>query len=1147
MNAKLQDVKSVFLRIVDKHQAGPLDALLDAECGNDANLREQVKLLLQAHHVDDCLFDKGAIAAPSEMPDESHENVGAQIGPYTLRELLAEGGMGAVYVAEQTEPVRRKVALKIIKSGLATKEVVARFEAERQALAMMDHPNIARLFDGGATDSGQPLFVMELVQGLPITEYCDRKRLSTHQRLRLFVTVCEAVHHAHQKGIIHRDLKPTNVLVAEIDGKAVPKVIDFGVAKAVSDRLTQQTLYTNFSQMIGTPLYMSPEQASMGVTDVDTRSDVYSLGVLLYELLTSRTPFNSDTLKNVGFDEMRRIIRKDEPSRPSTLVSTFDLQALSTAASCRDIDPRQLTSSLRGELDWLVMKSLEKDRGRRYGSAIALAEDLDRFLTNQPITAGPPSTAYRFKKFVQRQRARLIPASIVACVLLVGLTMALVTVLRERAEKQAAWYALEDLQTKTARRLYASQMVQAVNAWEDQDYAALQDLLDRTTPQSSALPDFRDWEWNFLNEQLRRLFVSMPNNRAYGAAWNPQKNEIAVVVETSEGSSVEIWKIGDPRSRRKVADMAGTPASTIVGFQWSPRGNRLAFGTVAGRAVVLHAESGEILFDQQVHDQTHSVSLSPTADILATASRLGAIKTWDIETQQLVDVLHDPPKPDYLGCVAFSPDGAHLAATLRKGKRYVWKNLRVNNRTKYDPVDDGPNGYLAWAANGEHFATANDQTVAVYQLDKKEPTAIFQHREASSVCWLDAHRIASCGQDQTVKFFDLQQDQLIRSFRLDRAPLHHMDISSDGRYLASWGPQGLQVIRLAANPGYDNLAPIDRSIEIESDVPLIGSLILVASIVRWSEDGNQIAVKHWARPGPDYSQGRTTLCIYDVQTTKLMVSHDDIGHGHPLMFWSADGRRVHDVDHSGCRFEYDANDPDPALTTENNEISEFFDGFWHLALNQDVGLLAVAGDREVRICDPDHLQILQHRIAENIRWGVRLLWSPDNRLLLIASPVDDSIVLQVHELERHQTREFGRIVGGHDPVVTWNPTSTRVAVGVQEAVIHIRSLTSMDAGTKLIGHTAPVLEVSWAPNGNRIASCAKDGTIRIWDADRGDQLAVFHPPEEFIEFHSVQWSPDGRRLAASGTGGIVYILDAGLSSSVKLRPKPTLPGTGASD
>ena len=305
-----------------------------------------------------------------------------------------------VYVAEQTTPVQRKVALKIIRPGMASKDVVARFEAERQALAMMDHPNIARVFDGGATATGEPYFVMELVQGPPITEYCDAQRLSTRERLDLFRQVCQAVQHAHQKGIIHRDLKPSNVLVPRIDGVAVPKVIDFGVAKAVGlgMKLSQHTVYTQFAQMVGTPLYMSPEQTEPGVVDVDTRSDVYSLGVLLYELLTGSTPFDRDALKQAGFDEMRRMIREQEPPRPSIKVSTLKADALSTVSEQRRSDPRTLHDSLHGELDWLVMKALEKDRNRRYASASELSDDVGRYLAGDAIHAHPPSRLYQVRR-----------------------------------------------------------------------------------------------------------------------------------------------------------------------------------------------------------------------------------------------------------------------------------------------------------------------------------------------------------------------------------------------------------------------------------------------------------------------------------------------------------------------------------------------------------------------------------------------------------------------------------------------------------------------------------------------------------------------------------------------------------------------------
>ncbi len=351
------------------------------------------------------------------------EGPGTRIDRYKLLQLIGEGGFGSVYMAEQTEPVHRRVALKIIKAGMDTRQVIARFEAERQALAMMDHPNIARVLDAGATEAGRPYFVMELVRGEPVTAYCDRERLPLRERLDLFCDICNAVQHAHQKGIIHRDLKPTNVLVTVADGQPVPKVIDFGIAKATAARLTDKTLFTEMHQLIGTPEYMSPEQAEVSGVDIDTRSDVYALGVLLYELLTGSTPLERGRLRSTPLAEVQRLIREEEPQRPSlrlaTLASSSGNQlwtplptegkapgsSVMDIARQRRLDPSQLTRALRGDLDWIVMKCLEKDRGRRYATASSIAEDISRYLSDQPVLASPPSRGYRLRKFARRNNS----------------------------------------------------------------------------------------------------------------------------------------------------------------------------------------------------------------------------------------------------------------------------------------------------------------------------------------------------------------------------------------------------------------------------------------------------------------------------------------------------------------------------------------------------------------------------------------------------------------------------------------------------------------------------------------------------------------------------------------------------------------------
>jgi len=415
-------------------------AYLDAACGTDAALRRRVEALLRAaENAGDFLEQPPAgLSGDTEstsLVSELIEKPGDRIGRYKLLEKIGEGGCGVVYMAEQEEPVRRRVALKIIKLGMDTRSVVARFEAERQALALMDHPNIAKVHDGGATQTGRPYFVMELVRGVHITEFCDQARLSTEARLRLFVQVCQAIQHAHQKGIIHRDLKPSNILVTVNDGAPVPKVIDFGIAKATGQRLTDKTLFTQFHSFIGTPAYTSPEQAEMSSVDIDTRSDIYSLGVLLYELLTGRTPFDGEQLLRSGLDEMRRIIRDEQPLRPSNRLDTLGMAEATALSVKRRVSVSELAGDVRGDLDWVMMKCLEKDRTRRYESANELAVDLKRHLENETVAARPPSQLYRFQKFVRRNKVAFSAAAAVSVALVLGLCVAMWALVRERAAR----------------------------------------------------------------------------------------------------------------------------------------------------------------------------------------------------------------------------------------------------------------------------------------------------------------------------------------------------------------------------------------------------------------------------------------------------------------------------------------------------------------------------------------------------------------------------------------------------------------------------------------------------------------------------------------------------------------------------------------
>jgi serine/threonine protein kinase/WD40 repeat protein/tetratricopeptide (TPR) repeat protein len=621
MGEQQNEVRAVFLEALALTVADERARYLDAACRDKPELRQRVEALLQAREQVGEFLKQDALGGNLDPLESSVAEVpGTVIGRYKLLEQIGEGGFGVVFMAEQVEPIRRRVALKIVKPGMDTKQVIARFEAERQALALMDHPNIAHVFDAGATDTGRPYFVMELVHGVPLTRFCDANSLPPRERLKLFLTVCEAVQHAHQKGIIHRDLKPSNILVTLHDGKPVPKVIDFGTAKALQQPLTEKTLFTAYGKLIGTPQYMSPEQAEMSGLDVDTRADIYSLGVLLYELLTGTTPFEMERLRAAAFEEMLRIIREEEPPKPSTRVSTLGMRATEIAGH-RQVDPALLRRTLQGDLDWIVMKALEKDRARRYDTASALVDDIQHHINHEPVLASPPDRVYRARKFVRRHRLGVAFATAVMAALALGLVTSLIGFSQARHERDRALTA----EGKTGQERNHAELLAAE--------AALAEGQSKLEAGDS---------WGLLD--MVRAFDLAKHNPAFQetvgrrwSTWHAYWDRLTIAVRPAQGS-------------HSPDHLQFTSVNN-----WPPNAR--------GSAVYLYDTlSGAQLIGPLAHDSAAIASaFSPDGRLLATLTQEGVIHLWDRKTGA-------PVRPSCqtgiagLEFLSFSPCGRFLVA-----------------------------------------------------------------------------------------------------------------------------------------------------------------------------------------------------------------------------------------------------------------------------------------------------------------------------------------------------------------------------------------------------------------------------------------------------------------------------------------------------
>ncbi len=1111
-------IEAIYHLALEKKNKKERSAYLDSACGDDSKLRASVEGLLQAHDkAGDFLevppFDPAVTLDTSPLT----EGPGTTIGNYKLLEQIGEGGMAVVYMAEQEKPLRRRVALKIIKLGMDTKSVIARFEVERQALAVMDHPNIAKVFDAGTTETGRPYFVMELVRGVSISKYCDKNKLDTKERLDLFVQVCNAVQHAHQKGIIHRDIKPSNVMVTLHDGKPVPKVIDFGIAKATGQKLTEKTLFTRYAQMIGTPAYMSPEQAEMSGLDVDTRTDIYSLGVLLYELLTAATPFSEEQLREAGYLEMQRIIREEEPDKPSTKLSTLG-EELTDIAEHRKTSPDLLQKLVRGDLDWIVMKSLEKDRTRRYDTVIELAADVGRHLNSEPVQAAAPSVSYRLRKFIRRNRVGVMVGCLVALVVLVALSVLSVStwmISREQArtqealerEQQAAQLAKKaQAEEVTARKvaqeqqeeavrqrdaayqnLYVAQMRLAPQYWEAGQIITLKEMLEEYLPKPGQA-DLRGWEWYYLLSLCHKDLLTLRghNTSVRSVVWSPDGQRIA---SSSSDSTVKVW---DATSGKEQLTLTGHTGRVVVA--WSPDGKFIATGSGDKAVRLWDATTGEELSVLRGHTGgVSSIAWSPDGSRIASGSDGDkTIKVWDAATGRELLTLRG--HISQLRSISWSPDGKHLATGTDNGWVKIWE-VRTGQDILSWRAQNIDLWAVAWSPDGIRLTTGGyaSPRVKIWEADTGKMILSIQHDAGvEAVVWSpDGKQIASATRSQRIRIWDANTGQEVLALRGHTGWVTSVAWSHDGKRLASGGTDHTVKV-------WDACAD-QRTLTLDHTE---------AKRVTWSPKGNLLV-----------SAGGGEVKIWNLGTGHEVRSWHTQPEDGQWVTWSPNGKWLA----SGLKYE-DIGQKVKIWDVETGKEMATAPVGCRTNWSPDSRFLAIACGKTIKIWDLSTkktvLSLRGH--IENI-WAVS--WSPDGKQL--ASAGWDGLVMIWDAATGKNLLTFrGHRLGRWIASVTWSPDSKRLASGGWDQIVKV---WDTDKGCELLslrGHTGAIFSVAWSPDGRRLVSGSTDQTVKVWDAATGQELLTLRGHSQIVR--SVAWSSDGKRLAAVSKDGTVRVWDASL-------------------